>query len=158
MVQQAQKCPAEKGFSAERKRATLSLRCPVDSMGSRGPNSIWQAKEKALPSFSCQETCQINSSELKAKVKSKLFERHVCCTFKPGYSRVRIFSIPVASGKRLLELQVSAQYATVLDTHNHCLRKGPLFFGSCQVTAEQHHLQILTTAMPIASCSASFFC
>ena len=58
----------------------------------------------------------MNSSELEAKVKRKLFELHVCCRLKPGYSRVRIFSIPVASGKRLLELQVSAQYATVLDS------------------------------------------
>ena len=39
--------------------------------------------------------------------------------FAAGYSRVRIFSIPVASGKHLLELQVSAEYATVLDTHHH---------------------------------------
>ena len=61
----------------------------------------------------------MNSSELEAKVKSKWFELHVCCRFKPGYSRVRIFSIPAASGKRLLELQLSAQYATVLDTHHH---------------------------------------
>ena len=29
------------------------MRCPVDSIGSRGPNSIRQAKEKAWPSFSC---------------------------------------------------------------------------------------------------------
>ena len=111
----------------------------------------------------------MNSSELEAKVKSKWLELHVCCVFKPGYSRVRIFSIPVACGKRLLELhwQVSAQvelqvsqaaqYATVLDTHHHtACTHAPLSFGSCQVTAEtlhQHHLQILTTAMPIASCS-----
>jgi hypothetical protein len=39
--------------------------------------------------------------------------------FAAGYSRVRIFRIPVASGKHLLELQVSAEYATVLDTHHH---------------------------------------
>ena len=29
-------------------------RCPVDSMASRGPYSIRQAKEKAWPSFSCK--------------------------------------------------------------------------------------------------------
>ena len=52
-VHQAKKGRAEKGFSAERKRATRSLTCPVDSMGRRGPNSIRQAKEKAWPSFSC---------------------------------------------------------------------------------------------------------
>ena len=61
----------------------------------------------------------MNSSELEVKVKSKLFELHVCCRFKQGYSRVRIISIPVASGKRLLGLQVSAQYATVLDANHH---------------------------------------
>ena len=55
MVHQAQKCRAEKGFSAERKGATRSLRYPVDSMGSRVPNSITQAKEKAWPSFSCMQ-------------------------------------------------------------------------------------------------------
>ena len=56
----------------------------------------------------------------------ELLEVTVPCRFKPGYcrikpsySRVRIFSIAVASGKRWLELQVSAQYATVLDTHHH---------------------------------------
>ena len=120
MVHQAKKCRAEKGFPAERKRATRSLRCPVDLMGSRGPNSIRQAKEKVGQVLAAiQETCKMNSSELEAKVKSKLFELHVCCRFKPGYSRVRICNIPVASGKRLLELQVSAQYATVLDSHHH---------------------------------------
>ena len=57
----------------------------------------------------------MNSSELEAKVKSNSSN----FMFAAGYSRVRIFSILVAGGKRLLELQVSAQYATVLDTHQH---------------------------------------
>ena len=38
--------------------------------------------------------------------------------FAVGYSRVRIFRIPVTSEKRLLELQMSAQYAIVPDTHH----------------------------------------
>jgi hypothetical protein len=39
--------------------------------------------------------------------------------FKSGYSRVGVLWIPVAYGKtQLLELQVFAQYATVLDAHH----------------------------------------
>ena len=91
MVHQAQKCRAEKGFSVKRKRATRSLRCPVDTMGSRaqtrsGRLSLRPRLGQVLAA--CQETCQMNSSELEAKVKSKLLELCVCCRFKPGYSRV----------------------------------------------------------------------
>jgi len=57
-----------------------------------------------------------------------------------GYSRVRIFSIPVASGKHLLELQVSAQYATVLDTHHHTASTHAALDLLALVGRQQRHL------------------
>jgi len=80
----------------------------------------------------------MNLSALVAKVKIKLFELHACCVV--GYSRVRIFSIPVASGKHLLELQVSAQYATVLDTHHHTASTHAALDLLALVGRQQRHL------------------
>ena len=67
--------PTEKGH------ALLEVPCRFD--GKQRPKLDQAGQEKVGQVLAAiQETCKMNSSELEAKVKSKLFELHVCCWFK----------------------------------------------------------------------------
>ena len=66
--------------AAERNSALRCSRCLLDSMGRSGPYSIRQAREKAWPNLRCMPRNLPPADEfMSRKVKSKLFELHVCC-------------------------------------------------------------------------------